>query len=205
MARFLLVLGVAVIAALSAAVGWAWVQNQRGDAQSLERVRALFRPVAPVPERRFSLVDQNGRPVTEASFRGRLVLLYFGYTYCPDICPTDLLLMAEALDLLGEAGGEVQPVLVTIDPARDTPEQLAGYVGLFHPRLVGLTGSPGQVADAVAAFGVAAQRRESARVSDYVMEHSSDIYLLDRNGAYIRAFRYGTTAAEIAAAVRQHL
>ena len=93
----------------------------------------------------FELVDHTGQTVTEESFDDRYLLVYFGYAYCPDICPTELLIMGQAVDELGELGDEVQPLFVTVDPARDTVEYLADYVPSFHPRLVGLTGSDEQI------------------------------------------------------------
>ena len=102
----------------------------------------------------FSLVDHEGRPVTQDSFKGRFMLVYFGYTFCPDICPTTLTEMGGALDILGEAGTPVTPVFITVDPERDRPEPLKEYLAFFHPRLVGLTGTPKQVAAAAKAYKV---------------------------------------------------
>jgi cytochrome oxidase Cu insertion factor (SCO1/SenC/PrrC family) len=96
----------------------------------------------------FALVDHTGRQRTEADFRGKLLLLYFGFTYCPDVCPTDLQSIGLAIDQLGKAGEEVQPLFVTLDPDRDTPQHLANYVPLFHPRLVGLTGDASSIRQA---------------------------------------------------------
>ena len=93
----------------------------------------------------FALIDHTGTPRTDADFRGKLMLIYFGFTFCSDICPTDLQAIAGALDQLGAAGEAVQPLFITVDPEKDTPAQLKGYVALFHPRLIGLTGSPKQI------------------------------------------------------------
>ena len=102
----------------------------------------------------FSLVDHTGRSVTHQDFLGRFMLIFFGYTHCPDICPTDLLVMSQALDMLGAAGERVQPIFITIDPERDTPRVMAEFVAHFHPRLVGLTGAPEQVAAAAEVYRV---------------------------------------------------
>jgi cytochrome oxidase Cu insertion factor (SCO1/SenC/PrrC family) len=102
----------------------------------------------------FSLTDQTGRPVTDADYRGRYMLIYFGFTFCPDVCPTELQVMATALDQLGRQADEVQPIFITIDPERDTPSQLAGYVSQFHPRMAGLTGTPEQIASVARAYRV---------------------------------------------------
>src|SRR5918996_3071934 len=94
----------------------------------------------------FALVDHTGHTVTDADYRGKLMLVFFGFTHCPDVCPTTLQEIASALDVLGDEAGRVQPLFITVDPERDTPEVMAGYVDLFHPGIVGLTGTPEQVA-----------------------------------------------------------
>src|SRR6516225_9280966 len=90
----------------------------------------------------FELIDQTGRPRTDADFRGKLLIVYFGYTYCPDVCPTDLMQIGLAMDKLGAAGAQVQPLFISVDPERDTPSVFADYVSMFNPRIVGLTGTP---------------------------------------------------------------
>ena len=94
----------------------------------------------------FALIDHTGKPRTDADFRDKLMLVYFGFTFCPDVCPTDLLAMGLAVDRLGPAGEALQPLFISVDPERDTPDQLAKYVAFFHPRLIGLTGSAAQSA-----------------------------------------------------------
>ena len=102
----------------------------------------------------FTLLDQNARPVTDTRFRGRWMLVYFGYTYCPDVCPTELQTIAAALESLGPQAAQVVPLFITVDPERDTPAHLAEYVGLFDERLIGLTGTPQQIADVARAYRV---------------------------------------------------
>ncbi|MBL6080121.1 SCO family protein [Belnapia sp. T18] len=154
----------------------------------------------------FSLTDQAGRAATDRDLRGRWALLYFGYTFCPDVCPTELQTMAAALDALGpELGERVRPVFVSIDPERDTPERLADYVALFHPRLIGLTGSAAHVAQAARAYRVYYARARPGDGDGYLMDHSSFIYLLDPDGAVRGLFRPGTTAEDLAAALRRRL
>ena len=129
-----------------------------------------------------------------------------GYTSCPDVCPTELQAMVGALDALGrELGGRVQPVFVTVDPERDAPERMARYVALFHPRLVGLTGTPAQVAQAARAYRVYYAKARPRDASDYLMDHSSFVYLLDPEGAARALFRPGTSSDDIAAALRRRL
>jgi protein SCO1/2 len=153
----------------------------------------------------FSLVDQSGRPVTEADYAGRWLLVYFGFTYCPDICPTELGTIAAAVDAMGPAGEAVTPMLITIDPQRDTPAALAEYVGRFHPRMQGLTGTPEQVAEAARRFRVFYSRVQRAENTDYLMDHSSFIYLVGPDGRVRSLFRPDTGAEAMATAVSAQL
>lgn len=139
----------------------------------------------------FALVDHTGRQRTEADFRGKLLVLYFGFTFCPDVCPTDLQSIGLAIDQLGKAGEEVQPLFVTLDPDRDTPQHLADYVPLFHPRLIGLTGDPSSIRQAARAYKVYYAKIPTAG-DDYTVDHSGYIYLMDRAGQYLGFFPPGT-------------
>lgn len=150
----------------------------------------------------FTLVDHTGSTVTEQDFRGKWMLVYFGYTFCPDVCPTELGAMAAALDILGDDGAQVVPVLISIDPARDTPEVLAEYVPLFHERLVGLTGTEEQVRAAAKAYRVFYRRFEDPNFESYLMDHSSFVYLVDPEGEVVAMFRYGTEPDEMARLIR---
>jgi len=150
----------------------------------------------------FSLQDHNGQRVTEGAFAGRLGLIYFGFTYCPDVCPTELGLMASALDLLGPDASRVLPVLITIDPARDTAAALADYVSRFHPALIGLTGTEEEIATAARAFRVYYRKIQPPGASDYLMDHSSFIYLVGPDGKVRQLFRPNTPPETIAAAIR---
>lgn len=154
----------------------------------------------------FALVDHHGQRVTDQDLHGSWSLLYFGYTSCPDVCPTELQTMAAALGLLSpNLAARVRPIFATIDPERDTPERLASYVALFDPRLVGLTGSPEAVAQAARAFRVYYARSRVEGSTEYLMDHSSFIYLLDPEGVVRALFRAGTTAEDLAAALRRRL
>lgn len=153
----------------------------------------------------FALVDQTGQTVTEASFAGRWMLVYFGYAYCPDVCPTELGTMAAAIDALGPAGEQVVPVFITIDPERDTPALLADYVSRFHPRMRGLTGTPEQVAEAARRYRVYYARARRAEATDYLMDHSSFIYLVGPDARVRALFRPETAPEAIAATVTGHL
>jgi protein SCO1/2 len=154
----------------------------------------------------FSLVAQDGRRVTERDLAGRFVLITFGYTHCPDVCPTDLLAMAQALEALGPAGERIQPVFVTVDPARDTPDVLAEYVASFHPRMLGLSGSEAEVAAAAKAWKV--HRRKvlpSPGSQDYLVDHGSLIYLMGPDGTFLTLFPANTPGATMATAIRRYV
>ena len=142
----------------------------------------------------FTLIDQDGRPRTDADFRGKLLLVYFGYTYCTDICPTDLQAISTTIDKLGPAGESVQPLFITVDPEHDTPEAIKLYVALFHPRLVGLTGSAKQIKSVTRAYKVYYAKNEQSKKSDPVIDHSGFVFLVGRDGKYLGFFPPGTSA-----------
>ena len=147
----------------------------------------------------FALVDHTGKQLSQADFTGSYQLVYFGFTYCPDICPTELQEMSAALDLLGSDADKITPILITVDPERDDVEAMATYVSHFHPSLVGLTGTPEQVAAAASAYRVFYTKEASPDApEDYLMNHSSYVYVMDCQGRYIRHFSMGATAEEMA-------
>ena len=155
----------------------------------------------------FTLIDHENRPVTVDYFKGRLMLVYFGYTFCPDICPTALTDMGNALGNLGEAADKVTPVFITVDPDRDTPEHLKEYLKFFHPRMVGLTGTPEQTAAALKAYKVYAAKAlvERGDADDYLMDHTSIIYLMGPDGAYKAHFSHGVGTEDMAKGIRKFL
>lgn len=138
----------------------------------------------------FSLTDHTGRAVTEADFAGRWQLVFFGFTHCPDICPTTLAYMASVLDLLGPQAERVAPLFITVDPARDTVPVMAEYVSAFHPRLVGLTGTEAQVAETAENFRTWYERVEDEAAPDgYMMAHQGYIYLMRPDGGFEEVFQ----------------
>ncbi len=154
----------------------------------------------------FTLVDQSGREVTEEDFAGRFMLVYFGYTFCPDVCPMSLSTMVQALDLLGaEQAAEVVPIMVTVDPERDTVAQLAEYAPLFGPELVALTGSAEQVDAAAKAYRVYYNKVEDDDPEAYLMDHSAFIYLMGPDGRYRRHFAASASPDELARGLREAL
>lgn len=153
----------------------------------------------------FQLTDQNGRKRDSAEFRGKLMLIYFGFTYCPDVCPTALTVVTTALDQLGEQADAVVPILITIDPERDTPAVLKDYVAQFSPRYIGLTGSDREIAQVAKAFRVYYAKSPGSGGAPYLMDHTSLLYLMDQNGRFHTHFTHNNRAEDIAAAVRKLL
>lgn len=154
----------------------------------------------------FTLTDHTGRKRALADFRGRFTLLYFGFTNCPDVCPTDLYSMSKAIDELGPDGEKVNLVFVTLDPERDTPEKLAQYISLFHPRLVALTGTPGEIRSTANLYKVYFQKTKLGEgANDYTVDHSAFVYLLNPEGRYLGFYPPNTSPDRIAQIVRQWL
>lgn len=154
----------------------------------------------------FALTDHTGKRVTEKDFRGKFMLVYFGFSYCPDVCPAELQVIAQALGKLGDKAKKVTPVFITVDPERDTVEQMASYVANFDPRLVGLTGTQDEVRAAAKAYRVYyARQKDESSTAGYVMDHSSVVYLMGPDGGYLTHFAYGTKPDQMAAGIAKHL
>jgi len=151
----------------------------------------------------FSLIDHTGKEVTDESFRGRFVLVYFGYTYCPDVCPTNLAAISEALELLGDDGERVIPLFISVDARRDTVEQMAEYVTFFHPRLVGLTGSAQQMRRAAKAYEASYFAGDVD--GEYVVDHTSWTYLVGPDGRPLTHFDHATDPKVMAAEIRNFI
>ena len=183
---------------------------------------------APTPARAgdiggpFALVDHHGNRVTQDSYGDKYLLVFFGYTYCPDVCPTELLVFGEMLDALGDKAARVQALFITVDPERDTPDKLAEYLANFHPDLIGLTGTPEEVADAARAYRVffrksptsdeddyeAGEQDEAANTSEdeaYLVDHTSIVYLMDPDGEFVRHFVFGQGAETVAGEIEKIL
>jgi protein SCO1 len=141
----------------------------------------------------FSLVDQTGKRVTDKDFRGRYMLVFFGYTNCPDICPSGLQVMSAALDKLGPRGAEIVPILITLDPQHDTPQKLASYIKSFSPRLIALTGTDGDIAATAKAYRVFFQKvPDEQDPSHYSIDHSGLFYLMGKDGALLAPIPHTT-------------
>ena len=153
----------------------------------------------------FALTDHTGARVSEETFRGKLLLIYFGYGYCPDVCPTELANMAAALDALGKKGDAVTPMFITVDPERDTVKFLSEYVTQFHPRFVGLTGSGEEIAAVAKQYRVFYQKASDPSATDYLMNHSSFVYLMGRGGEFLTMFRGATKPEAMAETISAYI
>lgn len=153
----------------------------------------------------FRLTDQQGRIRRDTDFRGKLMLVYFGYTTCPDICPTDLFQISQAMGLLGASASEVVPIFITLDPKRDTVKLLSAYVPSFHPQLVGLTGSEAETRRVAQTYRVFHQKVPVSGWLRYTIDHSAFIYVMGRDGSYLGFLPPGTDASRMAEVVRSFL
>ena len=154
---------------------------------------------------RYLLQDPNGRSVSNEDFRGRFQLIAFGYTYCPDICPTTLVEMAAILKQLRDQADRLQPVFITVDPERDTGKVLQTYTEFFDPRILGLTGSPALVRRAADNFRVRYAKVREPGSENYAVDHSAGMILLGPDGAFIKKFAFATPVDEITAQLVQIL
>ncbi|MGB0670197.1 MAG: SCO family protein [Rhodospirillales bacterium] len=196
---------VAVLAVASFLPDASFLSGKEPSGQTPEK--ASSEKAAPRIGGSFTLVDQDGKTVTDADFKGRFMLIYFGYTFCPDVCPTSLTTMSQALDLLGDKADRIQPLFITVDPERDKPEHLKDYVAFFHPSLVGLSGSLEQVQAAAKAYRVyyAKVEEDPEDPTAYLMDHSSIVYLMGPDGAFVDHFNHDTSPDAMAAKLAQHL
>ncbi len=152
----------------------------------------------------FTLRDGNGQAVTDKDFRGKYMLVYFGYTFCPDVCPTTLNAVADAMDKLGPAASSIQPLFITVDPKRDTPAVVKQYAAAFGPKIEGLTGTPEEIAEVAKEYRVYyAEHRTGTGPNDYSMDHSSVLYLMGPNGDFVAPVRADQSGEEIAANLKK--
>ena len=186
----------AIVFALGAAGLAAALLHLQGESQTATQASSVGGP--------FSLVDQDGRAVTEADMKGKPHLVFFGFTHCPDVCPTSLYEMTQALNALGADAEKTEAFFVTVDPARDTPEAMKGYLKSFSPRIRGLTGTQEQVDGMVKAYKVYA-RKQPLEGGDYTMDHTAVVYLMDRNGSFVAPLNLKRSPEEVAAEIRRYI
>jgi cytochrome oxidase Cu insertion factor (SCO1/SenC/PrrC family) len=189
---------------IAAAGGWALWPTQTTEPTSNELMDALMWNKGPIGGP-FALTDQDGKSRTDEDFRGKLLLIYFGFTFCSDACPIELQSMAQAIDRLGPAGEAVQPLFITVDPQMDTPAQLKGYVALFHPRLIGLTGDPREIRKVALAYKVYYAKTDPTRREGTQVDHSGVVYVVGRDGRYLGFAPPGTSAERLMTLLRPHL
>jgi len=152
----------------------------------------------------FELVDQDGQSVTQETFLGEPVLVFFGFTHCPDVCPTTLFEMSQLFEELGPDARKVAGLFITVDPERDTPEAMKSYLGSFHPSIQGLSGTPEQVAAVIRAYRAYAKKVPTSD-GDYTMDHTAIVYLMGKDGEFIAPFNLKRPPAEAAADLRRYL
>lgn len=192
------VLWVLVGAALLTFVALQWVTSGQGE-KGEEAAETAFRAA-------FELTDHQGIVRTEKDYQGRWMLMFFGFANCPDICPTTLAEVAAVMKSLGDQSSDVQPIFISIDPERDTPEALAEFMPLFGASIVGLTGTPDQIASTAETFPIFYEKIEEASAPDgYTMSHTSHLLLFDPQAGFADSWPYGTSAEEILADLKARL
>ncbi len=192
----------AVIVAAAVLAGRFWLVPQQAGTQQVSQAPGVPRIGGP-----FTLVDQDGREVTDETYRGKFMLVYFGYTFCPDICPTSLTAITETLSILGPAADKIVPIFISVDPERDRPEYMKDYLQYFDTRFRGLTGTPDQVMSVAKAYRVyyIKMDKEGADPDDYLIDHTSNTYIMGPDGRFQAHFGHGTSPGEMAARIRELL
>lgn len=152
----------------------------------------------------FQLTDQNGQTITDKSLKGKPTLIFFGYTHCPDVCPTSLFEMSEVLRALGKDADKVNAVFISVDPERDTPATMKDYLSSFDPHLEGLSGDPAETAKVITSYRVYA-KKVPTKDGDYTMDHTALIYLMDRDGRFVSPFNLKRTPEEAATELKRYL
>ena len=199
------VLAAALLAAIAAA--WQLLRDQASAGNRSEGARLMAELMSgkgPVGGP-FKLTDPDGRQWSLPDFQGKLVLLYFGFTHCPDVCPTDLAAIGQLVRSLGSDGDQLQPVFVTLDPQRDTREILRAYATSFHPRFVSLSGSEEEIRRVATAYKVYFEKVRPPGANTYFIDHTAYTFLLGRDGRFITLFPPGTPPERMAVMVREHL
>ncbi len=152
----------------------------------------------------FSLSNTDGKQVTDRDFRGKLMLVFFGYTHCPDVCPTEMQNMADVMDKLGPDAKQVAPIFISVDPVRDTPQALSDYVKNFSPLITGLTGTQDEVASAGKAYRVYFRKADGGS-ENYTVDHSVFVYLMDKDGNYLTHFMFNTPPETIVDVIKKQI
>jgi protein SCO1/2 len=188
--RYITILAIAVLLAFQLYTRYSHQQSEEGDVQIGGH---------------FTLINQDGKKISDAEFNGKLKLVYFGFTNCPAICPAGMALITQAMDGLGEKAKNVQPFFITIDPERDTAEKMKDYVSNFHKSIQGLTGTKTEIDEVVKAYRVFSKKVGEEKSGDYMMDHSSYIYLMDKDGKYLTHFGNEQSADELVQGIGKYL
>ncbi len=200
LSRVLLVAGVCVVLAMGTGAGFILFGGEKHNAPG--QGTALIGGA-------FELTNHTGQRVTDQDFRGKYMLVYFGFTSCPDMCPTSLTLMSDALDILADTDPDlvksITPVFITLDPERDQVAEMAAYIAHFFPGMVGLTGSADDIRTAARAYRVFYQKTPPENSGDYLIDHSSITFLMGPDGDYLQHFAHGTDGARMAENIRKTL
>ena len=191
--RWFIGAGIALLGVIVVVAGLVWLQRPRVNGLVLD-------PRQPAYD--FALQSATGETVRLSDFRGQVVMLYFGYTFCPDVCPTTLAEIRLALQELGPQADDVQVIMVTVDPARDTPEKLQAYLEHFGSDFLGLTGTADALAQTVAAYDVRYTQHEGTAVTGYLIDHTADVMVIDREGNQAVTIPFGMHGPEIASDLR---
>ena len=207
LARAALIFAIGLAVLVTGALAWQWSRTSQQGVATSSGTTSTGTALIGGP---FELLDQNGETRRESDFAGRNMLIYFGYTYCPDICPSSLSVMTQALDILEERAPEkaetIAPIFITVDPQRDTVEAMKSYAEHFHPEMVALTGSEEQVSKAAKAYRVYyAKVKDESSSAGYTFDHSSIVFLMDKQGEYAAHFPPGTGPEKMAEGIRKRL
>ncbi|KAL2101667.1 hypothetical protein ACEWY4_003428 [Coilia grayii] len=179
-------------------------KKEKEESIERERTRSLGKPLLGGP---FSLVDHNNKPCKSEDFFGQWILIYFGFTHCPDICPDEIEKMIEVVDEIGRIKSlpDLTPILITIDPDRDTPEAMSVYVKEFSPKLIGLTGAPEQIDKVSRAYRVYYSQGPKDEDNDYIVDHTIIMYLVGPDGEFVEYYGQNKKSAEISSSVASHM
>ena len=189
---------------VAAAGGWLlWPREavQRSASELMDVVMWNKEPIGGS----FSLIDHNGQRRSETDFHGKLLLVTFGFTFCADVCPIDLQSMATTLDRLGPGGEQVQPLFITVDPEKDTPAQLKSYVALFHPRLIGLTGTATEIKRVARAYKVYYAKTTPEKRDSTEIDHTGFVFMVGKDGKYLGFLPPGTPADRMVETIRPYV
>ncbi len=195
-----------ILCALVFSIGFVYLQNTNEGKPARVQQKSSTKIAGASIGGPYELVDQDGNVRSDTDFAGKYKLIYFGFTYCPAICPTELAKITATLKTLPQAVADrIQPLFITIDPERDTPEVMKSYISLFDPRFIGLTGSVEQINHVKSAYRIYAQKVQSEDLSDYTMDHSSYVYLMSPDDELISIYRGKDTVAKLKADIESHV